>query len=598
MWNPRLLRLMDKGTSGISSGAPNQESPVTLQILREELEVALSRHEKWVLEHIHGESPRDMRVASNTRYSIRRPSDDDNNEDDTPYPGWRANSSLRATVRSRHQWLKRSPTYIAGQADEDSDDVPVKRSFRAYQGPRRKTVRGVRRSSFHGASSNNIEHTSTDSETEDLPVEVPVKRRAPTSIINRSASDYFDRDTQPMMVSKHRSIGWANRWSKSLVEHPAFEYTCGIFVILNAVTLGIETNYQVTHRSQHIPKILSASEAWFCVLFTAEQALRLGAHGSRFFTMKGWTWNLFDLLVVSLQLMEQATHWLTVANISMDISIVRMCRVLRLIRITRLIRVVRLVHELRTLVASIMGSFKSLAWTLLLLMIVIYSCSVLFTQVVLDALDHEVPHAEDLDRWFGSLARTALTLFESILGGLSWEEAVQPLYLGVSPGVAIVFCFYVAFCVFALMNVVTGVFVEKAMQTAQDHKDMYLANHISELFFSTVEGGTEHITWEIFSEKMNSPDMQEYFKAINVDPAEAYGLFQLLDTDGNGGVDCEEIVNGLLRLRGNARALELSLLMSETARIYQHLVDMDRRVGSLSKYVTKASVSSRASSLM
>lgn len=63
--------------------------------------------------------------------------------------------------------------------------------------------------------------------------------------------------------------------------------------------------------------------------------------------------------------------------------------------------------------------------------------------------------------------------------------------------------------------------------------------------------------------------MQEYFRSINVDPSEAKGLFQLLDSDDSGILSMDELVEGLLRLRGGATALELSLHMYETARMNQ-----------------------------
>eukprot|EP00929_Paragymnodinium_shiwhaense_P058877 TRINITY_DN29495_c0_g1_i2.p1 TRINITY_DN29495_c0_g1~~TRINITY_DN29495_c0_g1_i2.p1 ORF type:complete len:128 (-),score=0.01 TRINITY_DN29495_c0_g1_i2:124-507(-) len=57
-------------------------------------------------------------------------------------------------------------------------------------------------------------------------------------------------------------------------------------------------------------------------------------------------------------------------------------RTLRLIRISRLIRMFRLVDELQKIVSSILGSMDSLAWVLLLLVIIIYLFSVVFTQLL------------------------------------------------------------------------------------------------------------------------------------------------------------------------------------------------------------------------
>merc|ERR1712130_839919 len=47
---------------------------------------------------------------------------------------------------------------------------------------------------------------------------------------------------------------------------------------------------------------------------------------------------------------------------------------------------------------------------------------------------------------------------------------------------------------------------------------------------------------------------------MGIDATEGEGLFRLLDADGNGSLRAEELVEGCLRIRGEARALELSVL--------------------------------------
>jgi len=63
--------------------------------------------------------------------------------------------------------------------------------------------------------------------------------------------------------------------------------------------------------------------------------------------------------------------------------------------------------------------------------------------------------------------------------------------------------------------------------------------------------------------------MREYFKAIDVDPSEAKGLFRLLDIDSSDALDAEEFLGGCLRLRGPAKALDVALLMHEVKNLNQ-----------------------------
>merc|ERR1711971_954562 len=104
-------------------------------------------------------------------------------------------------------------------------------------------------------------------------------------------------------------------------------------------------------------------------------------------------------------------------------------RLLRLLRTMRILRVLRLVRELQEIASSIMGSMRSLFWTLAFMLLLIFCCGVCITQAVGEHLleasahtsisDHEF---DELRYYYGSLLRTVLTLYESITSGLSWDS--------------------------------------------------------------------------------------------------------------------------------------------------------------------------------
>ncbi|CAE7883826.1 CACNA1F, partial [Symbiodinium microadriaticum] len=130
-------------------------------------------------------------------------------------------------------------------------------------------------------------------------------------------------------------------------------------------------------------------------------------------------------------------------------------------------------------------------------------------------------------------------------------------------GVIWVFAFlvYMSFTYFAVLNVVTAVFCQKAMDNAQnDHVAVVqsmLANkeaHLKRMsaLFSQLgadeEGGV--ITFAMFEEKINSPAVKAYFETLGLDIWDAWSFFKLLDLDGGGAVELEEFFRGCLRLRG------------------------------------------------
>merc|ERR1712176_1010098 len=81
-----------------------------------------------------------------------------------------------------------------------------------------------------------------------------------------------------------------------------------------------------------------------------------------------------------------------------------------------------------------------------------------------------------------------------------------------------------------------------------------------------------------FEGQVDCKQMKEYFQAINLDTSEAKGLFKLLDLDGDGTVDAEEFLSGVLRLRGKAKALDLALVMYEVRRMAGQLQRLEELI--------------------
>merc|ERR1719329_154183 len=106
-------------------------------------------------------------------------------------------------------------------------------------------------------------------------------------------------------------------------------------------------------------------------------------------------------------------------------------------------------------------------------------------------------------------------MFECIVGGVSWDEVVGPLIRDVSPVLGLLFCMYITMSLFAMMNLVTGVFVESVTKTVREDKDSTMAMRISELFMDETNPSKE-ICWEEFSRKMDMGTvMHDYFKTLD-----------------------------------------------------------------------------------
>merc|ERR1711874_883277 len=134
---------------------------------------------------------------------------------------------------------------------------------------------------------------------------------------------------------------------------------------------------------------------------------------------------------------------------------------MRLIRIIRILRTLRTIGDLRTIIVSIFGTMRTLVWTLLLMFLVLYVIAITIMQLVAYHLlsTESVDQHRILKFYYGSLSKTILVLFQTVSNGIDWENMLTPLMDYISPWMALPICFYIGFVIFALMNIVTGVFV-------------------------------------------------------------------------------------------------------------------------------------------
>merc|ERR1712129_6783 len=99
-----------------------------------------------------------------------------------------------------------------------------------------------------------------------------------------------------------------------------------------------------------------------------------------------------------------------------------------------------------------------------------------------------------------------------------------------------------------------------------DEREFYVVRSVRELF--RIHGNVSgEITWEDFEGLLGEQQMQDYFKAIDVDLSEAKSVFDLLDLDHSGSLDAYEFLDGCLRLRGKAKALDSALIMHELRQV-------------------------------
>lgn len=180
---------------------------------------------------------------------------------------------------------------------------------------------------------------------------------------------------------------------------------------------------------------------------------------------------------------------------------------------------------------------------------------------------------------FGTLGRTMLSLYQAVTGGNSWGDltaalmatTTEPIYFG------IFFAAFEAFTGIALLNIVTGIFVDNAVKATLQDKDMAIQdelametsymNNMKRMFREADLDSSGQLSWKELEKYLEDDRAKAYFNHLELDPSAAKGLFQLLDTDGSDSVSCDEFVLGCARLKGGARNVDVATLLYENKKM-------------------------------
>lgn len=373
-----------------------------------------------------------------------------------------------------------------------------------------------------------------------------------------------------------------------IVRHPFFEAFFGVVVLTNAIFIGVDVHMNAI-RPQNTDATLRIVQYIYAGLFTTELILKICAEGREFLWSEEWAWNYLDVFIVLSSVWDVGVDIVEAVIVGAEVDSIagvsslksfRIIRLTRLLRTVQFVRIFRFVIALRTLVTSILCTMKALVWALFLLALIVYIFAVLFTQVMTDYLQTEggmtVTELEAAKRYFGSLTDSMLALFLAISNGVSWEVVLLPLQ---RIGLGWVFCFlcYMSFTYFCVLNVVTAVFCQSAIESAQNdqitmmqamlmNKEKHLQK-IHQLFEQLGADDSGVITLKIFEENINSPDVRAYFETLGLDVWDAWSFFKLLDSDGGGSVDVEEFFMGCLRFRGQAKAMDVGKVIQDQAAL-------------------------------
>ena len=218
---------------------------------------------------------------------------------------------------------------------------------------------------------------------------------------------------------------------RALVEHKRFQQFIIWVIVVNAVTLGLETSRSVM---AGVGGLLHAIDHVILGVFVVELVLRLYAYGWRFFRD---SWNVFDFIIVGISLIPATGPF----------------SVLRALRVLRVLRLISAVPAMRRVVSGLLAAVPGMASIGMLLGLVIYVAAVMATKLF-GTISPE---------YFGDLGTTLFTLFQTMTGE-AWPDIAREV-MAAAPLAWIFFVIYILISSFAVLNLFIAVIVNGMEKT-------------------------------------------------------------------------------------------------------------------------------------
>jgi len=345
-------------------------------------------------------------------------------------------------------------------------------------------------------------------------------------------------------------------------------------VLLNTLLLAAQVQHEAV--SDEPSDVFMYLEYCFVSIFTFEQVVKVFAFRSRLYRDIDRYWNAFDMLIVLCSWADIVIASFTARLQGTNATVAKLLKLPRLARVLRMCRTARFFGSLRVMVLMIMRSFLSLFWVIVVIFGILFIFALLLTQSVTEyfrsasTLLRDASAQDELIDCFGSLFQTIYSLSQAMTGGRNWGEYAQILAPVGWDAVAIVVMF-IFFTAFSVVNIVTGVFVDGAIEMSKSdrmlmlekrmHQTSEIAGQLLELLIEMDSDQNGYISYDEFMRALERRDVQDFLVALDINASEASTLFQMLDANGDGHVDLVEFVDGMSLLKGEAKSSDIQILL-------------------------------------
>jgi len=392
-------------------------------------------------------------------------------------------------------------------------------------------------------------------------------------------------------------------------EMQVMDIVAAILIVTNAAVIAFTVDVPMTWVAR---EAIDGSFTAFFLLELSLKLYLLGPR--KFYTGIAWKWHVFDTALVVMALVDVALMNTVFDSPEAREGRGPQYQIALLIRLSRLVRIVRLLRfgmfsDLRAKLSGVFAAMRMLFWAMFLFLAFIFLVA-LVIRMTFGEMEVDTANKTDYfrDRAFGSIMWSFFTLFRCFTEGCTAPDGTPlQVHLLEQSGPLFMVC-YIAifmFVTFGISNLIMALFIEHVMKSSlqkrkkeQEQNTLRLESKLKEMILQLAQRdhlfrcgrsgesvGTRLLEWfsdlvrpkrlkensairksaalnkrleeenllitrDAFNIWLKDEDMLSLLSEMDVDTAFKSGLFDVLDSDRSGELEVEELISGLMTLRG------------------------------------------------
>eukprot|EP00928_Gymnodinium_smaydae_P017550 TRINITY_DN16710_c2_g1_i3.p1 TRINITY_DN16710_c2_g1~~TRINITY_DN16710_c2_g1_i3.p1 ORF type:complete len:390 (-),score=101.70 TRINITY_DN16710_c2_g1_i3:116-1285(-) len=348
---------------------------------------------------------------------------------------------------------------------------------------------------------------------------------------------------------------------QQIARHQLFDNFTLCVIGINAIWISIDTDYNTAATPLDALPVFQVGENLFCAYFSFEWFVRFMSFRRKRDGCRD-AWFVFDTSLVSIMVFETWVMPIVLLASGMgsggalgNAGILKLLRLMRLSRMARMARLLRALPELLILVKGLAVAMRSVLFTLVFLVAIVYVFAVAMVQLLGPRGVFEGTQVGE-DRF----AHVSMAMNELLLGAALPDQAdIINEVLQINVVLYVIILLFMMLAGITIMNMLVGVLCEVVSVVSSVEKETLLLNYVKMQLQDMLQNsdmdkdGDGMISKVEFQALLGNPDAAKAFAEIGVDVVGLIDFTDYIFQDGRA-LSFPAFMDVVLQLRGSNTA--------------------------------------------